>query len=285
MRATPYWIVVAALGALAPACGPKLDHLACPNDDPGRTCVAGGDRPAAARPDAPDTDDRDAGDDDVGSDDDAGSEAARAPTWRAILAADLVNARDLGGVALDGGAHVAYGALFRGPPLVLSPAGCKGLRKLGVRTIVDLRIDSERALNPESDCALDQARLVAAPLPVPYNVSPADYIADLDASESMATIFTALGDDAAYPIYFHCTWGRDRTGILAAVILLELGASREAILDEYLLSRLSVGAFPMSLEAALDEIERRGGSTAYLKALGVTQQQLATLHARARSAD
>jgi protein-tyrosine phosphatase len=120
---------------------------------------------------------------------------------------------------------------------------------------------------------------------VPYNVSPADYIADLDASESMATIFTALGDDAAYPIYFHCTWGRDRTGILAAVILLELGASREAILDEYLLSRLSVGAFPMSLEAALDEIERRGGSTAYLKALGVTQQQLATLHARARSAD
>jgi len=63
-------------------------------------------------------------------------------------------------------------------------------------------------------------------------VSPQDYVADLHATESVATAFGVLGDVAAYPVYFHCVYGRDRTGVLAAVILLALGATRESVLAE-----------------------------------------------------
>jgi hypothetical protein len=145
--------------------------------------------------------------------------------------------------------------------------------------VVDLRIDSEVSLQPDQACALETAQLWAAPLPVPYNVSAADYIAVLDARESLTKIFEVLGDETRYPVYFHCTWGRDRTGILAAVILLALGAEEDAIMEDYLESRSTVGAYPASLEAAFAEITRRGGIDAYLAATGVTAQQLEVLRA------
>jgi protein-tyrosine phosphatase len=207
------------------------------------------------------------------------------PNGRPILANQLQNARDLGGTPLAGGAALAYGVLFRGPPLTpLGECGCRELAELGVATVIDLRIQSERDAKPQARCALEQASVVLAPLPVPYAVSPEDYIADLNATESIAEAFRVLGDDAAYPIYFHCTWGRDRSGVLAALILAALGADRQDIMQEYLLSRATVGAYPASLAAMLDELERRGGIDAYLAAAGVTPQQRATLRARAVAA-
>jgi protein-tyrosine phosphatase len=201
---------------------------------------------------------------------------------RPILADRLTNARDLGGTPLGADAAVPYGVLYRGPPLAgLSELGCAELGELGVATIVDLRIQSERDARPEDACALEQAHLVLAPLPVPYSVSPDDYIADLNATDSIAVAFGALGDDAAYPVYVHCTWGRDRTGVLSALILSALGATREDIMHEYLLSDASVGAYPRSLAAMLDELESQGGIDAYLKAAGVSAEQVATLRARA----
>jgi protein-tyrosine phosphatase len=199
-----------------------------------------------------------------------------------VLANHVVNARDLGGTPLQNGATVACGVLYRGsPPAALSEAGCTAFAELGVRTVIDLRIPAERELRPDSACVADGASMLLAPLPVPYYVSPEDYIADLNATDSISAAFGALGNQAAYPVYFHCTWGRDRTGVLGAVILLALGAQREAILAEYLLSAGSVGAFPISLTAVLDEIERRGGVEAYLASAGVTEAQIAALRARA----
>jgi protein-tyrosine phosphatase len=201
---------------------------------------------------------------------------------RPILTDELTNARDLGGTPLGAEAMVAYGALYRGPPLAgLSKRGCGELGALGLATIVDLRIESERDARPQDACALEQADLVLAPLPVPYSVSADDYIADMNATDSIAEAFRALGDEAAYPIYIHCSWGRDRTGVLSALILSALGARREDIMQEYLLSEPSVGAYPRSLAAMLDELEERGGIDAYLTAAGVTSEQLATLRARA----
>jgi hypothetical protein len=201
---------------------------------------------------------------------------------RPILEGELTNARDLGGTPLGTDAVVPHGVLYRGPPLAgLSELGCAELGELGVATIVDLRIQSERDAKPQDACALEQADLLLAPLPVPYNVSPDDYIADLNATDSIAEVFRALGDDAAYPVYFHCTWGRDRSGVLAALILSALGADREDIMQEYLRSRASVGAYPRSLDAMLDELERQGGIDAYLEAAGVSADQVATLRARA----
>ena len=135
---------------------------------------------------------------------------------------------------------------------------------------------------PDARCVTQSTQLVLAPLPVPYDVSPSDYIADLNTTESIARVFHALGDDAAYPLYFHCyAYGRDRTGVLAALILLALGASRDAIMREYLISQPTVGAYPDSLDAVLSEIERRGGISAYLSAAAITSGEVATLRAHA----
>jgi protein-tyrosine phosphatase len=197
---------------------------------------------------------------------------------RRILADEVVNARDLGGIGVAGEQRVACGALFRGPPLAaLSAEGCAELDRLGIRTVVDLRTPAERTSRPEASCVSARAELVFAPLPIPYNLSAGDYIADLDATESMALAFEKFVSADAYPIYFHCTWGRDRTGVVAAVILLALGVARTDILEEYERSAASVGAYPESLVAVLDAIERRGGVESYLEVLGLTNDELVTL--------
>ncbi len=199
-----------------------------------------------------------------------------------ILVGAVVNARDVGGISVGDGAIVACGAVYRGPPLAnLTAQGCAAFAALEIRTVVDLRMPEERAAKAESACVQSAANIVLAPLPIPYNVSPTDYIADLNTTASIAQVFRALGNDAAYPIYIHCTWGRDRTGVVGAVVLLALGASRDAIMAEYLLSQSSVGAYPNSLAAVLDEVARRGGVEAYLTAAGISADELAVFRARA----
>jgi protein-tyrosine phosphatase len=203
---------------------------------------------------------------------------------QSILAGAVVNARDLGGTPLEAGGAVACGKLYRGPPLAyLTAEGCADFAELGIRSVIDLRTPDERLTKPDSACVTETTNVVFSPLPIPYSVSPQDYIADLDATLSMAAALEVLGDEAAYPVYFHCTWGRDRTGVLGAVILLALGATRDAILQEYSLSSSSVGAYPDSLVAVLDEIERRGGIEAYFAAAGISEEQLAMLRTQAIS--
>lgn len=203
-----------------------------------------------------------------------------------ILLNDVTNARDLGGVPLASGNSTACDAVFRGPPLApASNALCSDAAALGVRTVIDLRTLEERSAVPDAGCIVAGARVVSAPMPIPYTVSAADYIADLNATESVATAFHAFGEDAAYPLYFHCTWGRDRTGVLAAVVLAALGASRQAISSEYALSRYTVGAYPESLSAVLDELERRGGIETYLLDAGVSAEDLAVLRGRLGGAE
>lgn len=202
-----------------------------------------------------------------------------------VLTRDVVNARDLGAMPLLTGESTACGALFRGPPLAnLTEDGCNRVAALGIRTVIDLRTPEESSAKPDSACVVAGLNLVSAPLPIPYNVSVVDYVADLDATESMAAAFAALGDDAAYPVYFHCTWGRDRTGILAALVYSALEADRENIVAEYNLSAGLVGAYPDSLRGALAEIDARGGIGAYLAEVGVSEAQLAVLRAHAVAA-
>ena len=270
---------------------------ACPARARERSCTVVGHTQPHGRPapGAADETDSGASEDDAGPTDGtatrradsgvgAGEEQAgaeQALMTHPILVDELVNARDLGGVPVTVDSRVAYGALFRGPPLLLSAAGCDEFEALGVRTVIDLRVAGEREIKPDAACAAKTSRLVAAPLPVPYNVSPEDYLTDLDTAESIVDVFAVLADDDAYPVYFHCTWGRDRTGIVAAVILLALGVARDDVMREYLLSLDSVGAYPASLNAVLDEIERRGGVSKYLAAFGIGARALATLRAHA----
>ena len=177
---------------------------------------------------------------------------------------------------------IPCGLLYRGSALAgLSPQACDDVRQLGVRTFIDLRTADEREGTPSSTCAERQARMVLAPMPTPYSVSPTDYLADLNTAPSVAAAFNVLGDVEAYPVYFHCVYGRDRTGVLAALILLTLGATPDEVMAEYHLTADSgLSVYPDSLQAVLDAIARVGGVEAFLASVGVSPAQLATLRTK-----
>lgn len=209
--------------------------------------------------------------------DDAGTTELSCHHPRSVFEPDIVNARDLGGIRLPDGS-TRCGRVFRGPPLAaLNEARCAEFTQLGIRTVIDLRIASEVEAKPDAECVTTQAKTVLAPLPVPYTVSAEDYLRDLHTDDSMAAIFHTLGKVDSYPVYIHCTYGRDRTGIVAAAVLLALGASPTDVLDEYLLSQATVGAYPDSLQAVLDDIASLGGAAAYLAELGISDAELRVL--------
>jgi protein-tyrosine phosphatase len=176
---------------------------------------------------------------------------------------------------LADGQTVACGRISRGSALSsLSPEGCNQFAATGIKTVIDIRSVEEQASLP-TDCVVRQSKLISAPLPTPYNVSPADYLAILYTGSSMRLIFAVLADANAYPVYYTCLYGRDRTGVLTAVILSALGASRQTIQAEYALTReAGFGSYPESLNAVLDEIDRIGGIAAYFRAVGIPDEQV-----------
>ena len=136
----------------------------------------------------------------------------------------------------------------------------------------------------------------------------AHYVALLEGSAAnIVTAVRAFADDLSRPAIFHCAAGKDRTGVLAAVVLDAVGVSREAIIADYALTgqrmkqisarllrlatyqdmqALSRGikgagtAEEESMAAFLDELHGRYGSAAgYLTAHGVSSRELAALRA------
>lgn len=212
------------------------------------------------------------------------------------------NFRDLGGYRGHGGRPLRWGRLFRSDQLSgLTAADRERLRPLGLTRAFDFRGTQERAAQPyalpgltqyslaiEPTVAQNMAALVAAGLPL-----SAERMTELmeelyrrlvdDEAHRFAEWFGHLLDDDA-PQVFHCTAGKDRTGVAAALLLLALGVPRDVVAQDYLLTNqlyrrpatlsehvpedaLAVlwSVQPRFLDAALDEIDRDpGGLEHYL---------------------
>jgi hypothetical protein len=201
---------------------------------------------------------------------------------RDVLAEDVTNARDIGGWPLAGGKQTACRRVMRGGTLVsLSDEGCEEFAKLAVRTVVDLREASVQASSPPPACVTEHATRVLAPMPKLLPDTPENYLALMDQGEAVRKTFAALGNATSYPVYIHCEIGRDRTNFLVALILLALGAEREAVVEEFELSAAAgVAVKTECIEAVLDEIERRGGIDAVLKAFGVAPSEIDVMRAQ-----
>jgi protein-tyrosine phosphatase len=197
-----------------------------------------------------------------------------------ILVGAVPNARQLGGIPLVGGGAVACDRIYRGSSLAsLASERCDQFASMGIKTVIDLRSVGEQT-SGLADCVIQQSNFVSAPLPIPYSLSPDDYLAILYTAPSMRTVFAVLADTTAYPVYYYCLYGRDRTGVLTAVILSALGASRQTIEDEYALTREAGFSYaPASLDAVLDEIDRIGGIDAYFRAVGVPDEHVQAVRA------
>lgn len=159
---------------------------------------------------------------------------------RHILLPGVYNLRDLGGYPTAAGS-VPWRTLFRSDGLHrLDADGVAALARLGLRTIVDLRADIEVAQAPSAVAGL-AARTRHIPMVGDLTVLPAE----LDAiyqymianrGDAIGAAIKELCAPGALPALVHCTAGKDRTGIVVALVLAVLGVPDEVIGADYALS-------------------------------------------------
>ena len=176
----------------------------------------------------------------------------------------MFNLRDIGGVETVPGRRVRLGKVFRSDDLSgLTSRGKSALEERGIRTIVDFRGNEEVCLAPNRLPGTVR-RTVRLPIE-PGNVLELARLTCENAPEMMCELYRALARDAQEmyweffrllsnpenaPLLFHCSAGKDRTGFAAALFLLSLGASRETVLRDYLLSaRLIREKYRSAIEA------------------------------------
>lgn len=165
------------------------------------------------------------------------------------------NFRELGGYRADEGKTVKWGQIYRGFPTgrLTTEADRARLDGLGLRLILDLRSSAEAAKLP--DYVPDGARLVqicglrdatgqeidfspndiqrlVQSAPAGMSLTQLMYRQMLTGNKAFKELFRAL-EAGETPILFHCTAGKDRTGVAAMLILLALGASDETICADY----------------------------------------------------
>lgn len=171
------------------------------------------------------------------------------------------NFRELGGYIADEGKTIKWGQIFRGIPtsLLSSNADRKLLDSLNLRLILDLRSEAEAAKQPDyvpdgarlvRICGLchpdgteiafspeDKEKLLKGRLDEDHNMADAMYEQMLFGNKAFKELFRAL-EAGETPILFHCSAGKDRTGVAAMLILLALGASEEVIAKDFLQSNV-----------------------------------------------
>ncbi len=170
-----------------------------------------------------------------------------------------VNLRDLGGLPRAGGARTAAARLYRSArPEYLTERGWRQALAAGLAVVVDLRNPEEigrrdddpvvdpqvtaplqRACCPTEDPGDEQFRRVCGPW-LDHPRSYADNLALFPAR--FALVFRTLAGLEA-PALVHCSGGRDRTGLVTAMLLKLAGVATEAIAADYALGVRAVNAF------------------------------------------
>jgi protein-tyrosine phosphatase len=177
----------------------------------------------------------------------------------------VLNFRDIGGVPGADGRLVRRGCVYRSGELnALTEADLQTLAPLAIRAIFDLRTDSERTIAPTI------WNHGTAPVVIPISVgfdaheNPAASMKDffargvepshaamamqataakiaINGAPAIGRILRAIGQGET-PALIHCTAGKDRTGVVSAMLLLLLGVAREAVYEDYLRSNEAVPA-------------------------------------------
>ncbi len=152
-------------------------------------------------------------------------------TPRTVSLPGVSNVRDLGGKKTSDGKTVRYGLAFRGADFANLKE--EGVRKaadvLGIKTELDLRNRVQNGTSPLGK----EINYISVTAPYYAGIANEDTRADLIEE------FRVFCDKNNYPVYFHCSLGRDRTGTLAYLLLAVLGVSEEDIIKDYEISLFS----------------------------------------------
>ena len=224
------------------------------------------------------------------------------------------NVRDVGGYVTTDGRITRWRRLLRADGLHrLSAEAQQTLRDIGLRTIIDLRRPSEAEQQPNVFATATTLRYRHMPL---YQIVVGDrderslgeiyrWIVD-ECQPQVAAVIALLTEPDALPGLVHCTAGKDRTGVIIALLLGAVGVPVETIVADYALSAEHLGSgfveemrlritaagldwaqyerlmispagFMHDLLAHLDT--QYGGVQHYLRTIGIDGEQLAVLRA------
>lgn len=205
------------------------------------------------------------------------------PEARQVRLQGTRNTRELGGIPLRVGS-VRKGKIYRSGALCFATrSDAQVLHQSGIRTLVELRLASEIAKDgADKPYLLEGLTLVHWPMGHGGDVRGREaYFAYLrDNRPLVRDFFQLLGRAESYPLLFHCSAGKDRTGILTALLLEWLGASREVILDDYLHSRRITSRLKVEedwIAAVFETVDTAGGIEPYLLGLGLTAEELVSV--------
>ncbi len=238
---------------------------------------------------------------------------------RSVALNGVFNFRDLGGYTTADGRTMRWRTLFRADGLDrLTPADVEVLRPFGLRTVVDLRMAhelEERGRFPVDsypvtfhnlsvmDKTWDREQAAASALPA------ADFLHErytemlAEAGPRYADAIRLLAAPGALPGVFHCAAGKDRTGLLAMLVLGALGVGHDDIVEDYALTSTTMEAFkaaaaqspeaaeslaavpqlffaadPLAMSRVLGDIETAHGSVrAYVRSIGVPDADVTSL--------
>jgi hypothetical protein len=188
--------------------------------------------------------------------------------------------RDLGGTPTMDGHRLRTGALLRsGDQCRLAAATVRAIRAGAVSRIVDLRWAWECGKSPSPFLGHQVYRHVPMLNDVlGYEPPPDTYAPMLDHNGArIARAFCAVADAPTGPVVVHCTAGRDRTGVLTALLLQVAGVATDVIAADYAVSENGTAPMLNTLDHLYD---RYGGASPYLLASGVTNRQIAAARKR-----
>ena len=191
---------------------------------------------------------------------------------RLIALDGCLNFRDLGGYPTLDGRYVRWRQLFRSDALhLLSGADVAHLRDtLGIGDVVDLRSSAEVDTDGRGLLATQPIRFHHLPLfdgdtagrserSTVYTLADRYFLLAEFAKGPIACVITTLANAAA-PAVYHCAAGKDRTGVISAVLLGLLGVRDEIIVADY-------AATQENIDAIIDRLMATEGYQAMLSAL------------------
>ena len=227
----------------------------------------------------------------------------------------LLNVRDLGGCPTLDGQHTRFRSLVRADDLAqLNDAGLTALTDFGIETVIDLRWPEEAQRYPSPiPQALPQVRYQRLALLTrtedEWRLRSADATKELwncvvleQVREELKEVLAAIAAASPGALLFHCVAGKDRTGLIAALLLALADVMPDVIARDYAASTDSLREGyltryahkdPAHILAALHCPEEgahnmlkflahAGGVRAYLREIGLTREQITRLRARLR---
>ena len=179
-----------------------------------------------------------------------------------------LNFRDLGGMLMADGRMLRRGLFYRSSGLYrYTPEELHRFNSLYIRNIIDLRTERECQKNPEqqlivcryfrADCCCKNTGIDFSPSGMMQIGEDAEiqleklrnYYLTMPYNNDAFRLILSLIRQKDLPLLFHCATGKDRTGVISAMILLMLGASDQLIRNDYLLSN---GSYRQRIREVLD---------------------------------